>query len=129
MARWIGVDLDGTLAEITGTTGRRIGKPVQPMLKRVKRWLADGKAVKIMTARRLDQGQIDELENWLMRHDIEKCGITNSKDPDMIELWDDNALRVERNTGKLCSGCKSSRGSHSSSSTAFSDEDAVLTDC
>lgn len=129
MARWIGVDLDGTLAEITGSTGKRIGKPVQPMLDRVKRWLANGKAVNIMTARKLDQGQVEELERWLKRYGIEKCGITNSKDPDMLELWDDNALRVERNTGKLCAGCRSSRGSHSSSSPAFADDGAVLTDC
>ena len=129
MARWIGVDLDGTLAEITGTTGKHVGKPVQPMLARVKRWLANGKRVKILTARRLDQSQVNEIERWLKLHGIEKCDITNSKDPDMSELWDDNAIRVERNTGKLCPGCKSRHGSHSGTHAVLADDDTILTDC
>lgn len=48
---WIGVDLDGTLAEYHGWTDGEIGKPIPTMVARVKRWLADGKDVRIFTAR------------------------------------------------------------------------------
>jgi hydroxymethylpyrimidine pyrophosphatase-like HAD family hydrolase len=49
---WIGVDLDGTLAHYDGWKGaNHIGEPIPAMVERVKRWLAEGKTVKIMTAR------------------------------------------------------------------------------
>ena len=48
---WIGVDLDGTLAQYGGWNGGLIGDPVPLMLQRVKEWIADGKDVRIMTAR------------------------------------------------------------------------------
>ncbi|CAJ0997224.1 hypothetical protein NVIRENTERO_02763 [Sodalis praecaptivus] len=34
---WIGVDLDGTLAESRTGQGARIGKPVGPMMQRIRR--------------------------------------------------------------------------------------------
>lgn len=46
---WIGVDLDGTLAHYDGWKGEtHIGKPIPLMLARVKRWLAEGKEVRIV---------------------------------------------------------------------------------
>jgi hypothetical protein len=49
---WIGVDLDGTLAHYDGWKGAdHIGEPIPAMVERVKRWLAEGKTVKIFTAR------------------------------------------------------------------------------
>ena len=49
---WIGVDLDGTLAEYHGWhDDGRIGKPILPMVARVKKWLAEGKEVRIVTER------------------------------------------------------------------------------
>lgn len=38
---WIGVDLDGTLAEYHGWGNGEIGDPVPAMLERVKKWLAE----------------------------------------------------------------------------------------
>jgi hypothetical protein len=50
--QWIGVDLDGTLAEYYGwTKWNEFGAPIVPMQKRVMRWLAEGRTVKIVTAR------------------------------------------------------------------------------
>lgn len=47
---WIGVDLDGTLAEYTGWHGPgHIGPPIPKMLDRVKNWLAEGVDVRIFT--------------------------------------------------------------------------------
>ena len=52
MDGWIGVDLDGTLAEYDKwVSPTHIGKPILRMVKRVQKWLAEGRQVKIMTAR------------------------------------------------------------------------------
>lgn len=49
---WIGIDLDGTLAEYDGWKGvEHIGKPIPSMVKRVKEWISEGKDVRIFTAR------------------------------------------------------------------------------
>ena len=49
---WIGVDLDGTLAQYDGFKGCTvIGDPVQVMLARVKKWISEGIEVRIFTAR------------------------------------------------------------------------------
>jgi len=50
--QWIGVDLDGTLAEADAWQGfDHIGKPVPQMVKRVRIWSELGYRVKIVTAR------------------------------------------------------------------------------
>lgn len=49
---WYGFDLDGTLAKYDGWKGiDHIGEPVKPMVDLIKRMRAEGKVVKIMTAR------------------------------------------------------------------------------
>ena len=49
---WIGVDLDGTLAYYDEWRGAlHIGEPIPAMLERVRRWLDEGKDVRIFTAR------------------------------------------------------------------------------
>ena len=51
MGGWIGVDLDGTLAEYGEFKGLYvIGDPIPKMVERVQRWLAEGWEVCIMTA-------------------------------------------------------------------------------
>ena len=48
--KWIGVDLDGTLAEWDGWKGHQhIGKPIPQMVERVKRWLAMDIEVRVFT--------------------------------------------------------------------------------
>lgn len=97
---WHGVDLDGTLAEYHGFTGvGGIGKVIEPMLARVKAWLADGEVVKIMTARAGDPNEIPEIEAWLEEQGIGDLEITNQKDYAMIDLWDDRVVQVVPNTG------------------------------
>lgn len=51
MSGWIGVDLDATLAEYHGWGDGSIGQPVELMLRRVTGWLAEGREVRIFTAR------------------------------------------------------------------------------
>ena len=102
---WIGVDLDGTLAEDHGWKGEEhIGKPVKPMMDRVKGWLDRGQRVKIFTARCHEPTHIPHIERWLNEHGIGGLEITNVKDQDMIQLWDDRCVRVEKNTGKVIGG-------------------------
>lgn len=109
---WIGVDLDGTLARYDTWRGNdHIGEPIPAMLDRVKQWLAAGREVRIFTARvspqavRLNQSTIEEtrapIERWLIRHLGRPLAITHEKDMAMIELWDDRAVSVEANTGRI----------------------------
>lgn len=97
---WIGVDLDGTLAEYHGWGDGSIGKPVPIMIKRVKQWLAEGNCVKIVTARvGFDNSQLSMIHEWLEKHGLPKLEVTATKDYDMIELWDDRCIQVIPNTG------------------------------
>jgi hypothetical protein len=107
---WIGVDLDGTLAHYsTWVSADHIGEPIAPMVERVKRWLDDGKRVKIMTARAAGPYEpkwltrndiVNAIDAWCLKNIGQKLEVTNEKDMFMIELWDDRAVQVEPNVGE-----------------------------
>lgn len=105
---WIGVDLDGTLAEYHGWVGADdIGKPIPAMLERVQAWLAAGKVVKIFTARVAfdESGEVRRnIEAWCLKHVGQTLEVTNAKDYGMVELWDDRCVQVEANTGRRMDG-------------------------
>jgi hypothetical protein len=98
---WIGVDLDGTLAEYHGWNGGVIGSPVPLMITRVKKWISDGVTVKVFTARACtnDAEQISLIKAWCVQHIGQELEVTAVKDFSMIELWDDRAVQVVANTG------------------------------
>ena len=116
---WIGVDLDGTLAYYDQWRGpEHIGEPVPAMLERVQRWLAEGKDVRIFTAR-VERATValsmtgpdsDPAQNfsaveacirlWCEKHIGRPLPITCCKDYGMIELWDDRCIQVIPNTGR-----------------------------
>lgn len=99
---WIGVDLDGTLAEYHGWVGKHhIGAPIEPMVRRVKAWLMDGQDVRIFTARVHDKdvSVLRPIQKWCIEHIGVALPVTNAKDFQMIELWDDRAVEVATNTG------------------------------
>lgn len=109
---WRGVDLDGTLAHYDGYKGLvHIGDPIPMMQERVLRWLEKGWDIRIMTARvrgpepaTSDPHDLEtrrSIEAWCFMHLGKILPITNQKDPDMIELWDDRVVQVEKNTGKV----------------------------
>lgn len=124
MEGWIGVDLDGTLAEYHGWDGTgNIGKPIPAMVARVKGWLKEGIEVRIFTARLWPLTTIHpdcdltefegslfmkaeaaqqavKIREWCREHLGEVLSITTQKDYQMVELWDDRAVRVEINTGR-----------------------------
>ena len=107
---WICVDLEGTLAFYDRWRGAtHIGDPIEPMVDRVKEWLAAGKDVRIFTARVSHDGtprRIQEAEDaraaiikWCQAHLGAPLSVTNAKDYAMIELWDDRAVQVKQNVG------------------------------
>ncbi len=104
---WTGVDLDGTLAYYEGWKGAdHIGPPVPKMLERVQRWLAKGRNVRIFTARVSPKKGLEAhisriaIQGWLLLHVGQELPIVCEKDPWMIELWDDRAVQVVKNTGE-----------------------------
>lgn len=102
MSGWIGVDLDGTLAHYDGwVAADHIGDPVPLMLRRVQGWIADGKTVKIFTARAARAEDIPPIKAWLKKWGLPDLEVTNAKDYGMIELYDDRCIQVIPNTGRL----------------------------
>jgi hypothetical protein len=102
---WIGVDLDGTLAQYGGWMGpEHIGDPVPLMASRVKGWIANNMTVKIFTARACVPEQIPPIQQWLRKHGFGDLEVTNVKDFGMIELWDDRAIQIRPNTGIRADG-------------------------
>lgn len=103
---WIGVDLDGTLALYDYWRGpSHIGEPIGPMVDRVKQWLKDGQQVRIVTARVSPEKGVEAtsaivaINAWTLKHLGQVLPITNCKDTNMTELWDDRARQVYPNTG------------------------------
>jgi len=107
MGKWIGVDLDGTLAEYHGSMGKAIGRPILPMLEMVQALLRSGIEVRIFTARASDPDQIPAIRQWLGWHGLAGCAVTNVKDFDCHLIIDDRAARAVWNRGEHCPGCRS----------------------
>ena len=111
---WIGVDFDGTLA----TWGcnwpedsSAVGEPIPAMVERVKQWISEGRDVRIFTAR-MDGYHPTEIhvpahivrqtiEIWCLKHLGIILPVTNRKDYWCDALYDDKAIQVERDTGRL----------------------------
>ncbi len=115
---WIGVDLDGTLAQYDVWRGiDHIGEPIPEMLERVKQWLAAGRDVRIFTARAFrmlypvgtpERAEsvtvVGRIHEWLQSHGLPWLPVTCFKDFSMVELWDDRCVQVIPNTGRRADG-------------------------
>jgi hypothetical protein len=108
---WVGIDLDGTIAEYHGWVGpHEIGEPIPATVELVKRLLARGMTVKVFTARMwTPSGAPDEIVRaavaaWTQEHVGQALDATCMKDPGMIALFDDRAVAVEKNTGRVLGG-------------------------
>jgi hypothetical protein len=121
---WIGVDLDGVLAEwieqpTDHTTGNDavlgIGPPIPTMVERVKAWLAEGKRVRIMTARVAACGarssvatddrafaanQRALIAEWCLKVFGQILPVTATKDWQMVAFYDDRCVQMVTNTGE-----------------------------
>ena len=98
---WKGMDLDGTLVKYTlGDAGKaKIGEIIPSMLARIKSWEKEGYIVKIFTARAKDSRQAEPIREFLKLHGLGHLDVTNEKDYEMVELWDDRAVQVVHNEG------------------------------
>lgn len=106
---WIGCDLDGTLAyhDPEYFSPLEIGEPVPMMLATIKKHLKDGDTIKIVTARvgvhpdhDEDVDEIKEaIQDWTEEHLGQRLEVTDSKDYNMLYLYDDRARQVIPNTG------------------------------
>lgn len=114
---WIGVDFDGTLAVYDGWKGPDLlGSPIPLMVDRVKKWLAEGADVRIVTARvgprplspddlaNFQAHQKWLIQDWCLRHIGQKLPVTATKDFQMSALWDDRAIQVVPNSGVRADG-------------------------
>jgi hypothetical protein len=126
---WIGVDLDGTCFTYHKWVGWNVfGEPIQPMIDRIRAWRAEGREVRVVTARvglpiRYTNGaetyssrlintchitgeyfsdcmMISAIQDLLIKHVGERLPVQCYKDVHMIELWDDRAVQVVPNTGQ-----------------------------
>jgi len=105
MSGWIGVDLDGTLAEYGGWQGPdHIGAPIELMAARVRGWLLSRRDLRIFTARAGVPEQIPPIEQWCLRNFGQVLPVTDRKDFAMVELWDDRCVQVIPNTGMRADG-------------------------
>jgi hypothetical protein len=103
------IDLDGTLAvEDPWMSPFIIGKPIPDMIKKVKRWIANGDCCIIFTARITpsvkygipeDNSEvIKAIERWCLEHLGTVLPVTNIKGH-FDTLYDDRASRVIKNSG------------------------------
>lgn len=100
-AGWTGVDLDKTLARYDGDI-HSVGDPIAPMVERVKKWLAEGREVRIVTARVSGHDHAEQremIQQWCEVHLGCRLPVTCTKDFEMRELWDDRAVQVMPDTG------------------------------
>ena len=99
------VDLDGVLAEHEDWHGVTvIGRPIPAMLRRVKKWLAEGNDVTIFTAR-AGEGRkaINLIKVWLRNQGLPDLPVTHIKEHYFEKIYDDKAVTVEQNTGRILS--------------------------
>jgi hypothetical protein len=117
MKDWVGFDFDGTLCrDDQPSSNGALGDPIKPMIDKAIEHIKKGDQVYIFTARIWPLGTLDEGKNKSVtnkaRAELAKIRvfcrknfgqvlpITCVKLPAMQLLYDDNAIRVERNTGK-----------------------------
>ena len=121
---WIGVDLDGTLAKQEHSDDPfSVGEPIAEMVDLVKKYLASGEEVRIFTARVAasgknfgptswcPEGYIDDKDNadkqrasvaaWSEKVFGVVLPVTAKKDMWMTSFYDDRAVQVTTDTGKL----------------------------
>lgn len=97
----VGVDLDKTLAIYHEWQGPDvIGPPIQPMLDMVRQMIANGHQVVIFSRRANDPTNVPFISQWLDSHGLD-CEITAIKSRDMEYIFDDDAICVEANTGRI----------------------------
>jgi hypothetical protein len=102
--RWVGVDLDGTLAR-DDAEGQLLppyplGEPIPEMIALVRSLIEAGVTVKIFSARACEPESIPIIQDWAETHGLGRLPVTNQKDFDLIRYYDDRAIQIVPNQGK-----------------------------
>jgi len=97
--KWVGFDFDGTLAD-------KSIEPVPRIVQKLHYYLQHGILCKVVTARadktRPDYIQkITEVYKFLFDNGFPPIEVTNSKDHEMVALYDDRAISVKSNLGHI----------------------------
>lgn len=100
-APWIGFDFDGTIARNDTGSIDTLGDPIMSMISRIENYLKVNTRVKIFTARANDPAQIAKIQKWLVDLGLPALEVTDRKDYLMIRFYDDRAVAVIPNTGRL----------------------------
>lgn len=114
---WIGFDFDGTLAEHCGGQLQRDPRPIGPMVDVLKRHLAAGHECRILTARVSnsatwptdpesvvqDEWHRNFVQDWLEARGLPRLKVQCHKDFTMAWLYDDRAVQVVTNEGRISS--------------------------
>src|SRR6266513_2020176 len=102
--RWVGVDLDGTLAR-DDAVGHflppyPLGEPIPEMIAMVQSLLQAGVTVKVFSARACEPESVPIIQAWAETHGLGRLEVTNQKDYDLIRFYDDRAIQMLPNQGR-----------------------------
>lgn len=102
---WVGVDFDGTWSS-TDNPGHFVppyplGEATPLMTLRVRIMRKAGLRVKLFTARAASPEAVSKLQIWMEKAIGEVLEVTDRKDYQMIRFFDDRALQVVPNTGRM----------------------------
>ena len=102
--RWVGVDLDGTLAR-DDAEGHflppyPLGEPIPEMIAMVQSLLHAGVTVKVFSALACEPESVPIIQAWAEKHGLGRLEVTNQKDYDLIRFYDDRAIQMFPNQGK-----------------------------
>lgn len=102
--KWIGVDLDGTLAEFNGWKGpEHIGPPIPHVVDCVRYLMTKlNFDVRVFTSRAEVPEQVKPIRTWLIAQGLPAdMPITCTKHRGLLALIDDRSIGVKFNTGVL----------------------------
>lgn len=110
--RWVGFDLDGTLAKYDTWRGwDYVGEPIPAMVKIVKDLMAKGITCKVLTARaskvslaknNIQFSQLEKvIQDWTEKHIGIRMEVVSEKDYLLVSFYDDKCVQVEMNTGSV----------------------------
>lgn len=106
MSKWVGFDFDGTICKDEYPND---GQPIESLIKIVRHLLANEVEVRIVTARANPSSpnwwqHIQRVKAWCLKNIGTDLIVTCEKDMNMVLLFDDRAVAVETDTGRIV-GC------------------------
>ena len=100
MGYWVGFDFDGTLVEFP-RAGQSHGGDIPSMVRLLRELVEQGVEVRIVTAKAAYPELTAVVQRWLDSHGIGGVKITDRKDFEMVALFDDLAISVEKGIGTI----------------------------